>query len=105
MSLAISVIELKIAVFAKGTRTNGIASYSTDVESATYMVSVLRIAKWVNNRYKSVIMLVEPSNAKLRDTSCSMGPEVSFLAASGSKHHIALVEAYRPWFRFIDQAA
>ena len=88
--------EMKIAVFAKGTRTNGVPAYHTDEESAAYLVNVLRIARWVNWKYNSILMLVEPSQVGLRDASCSMGPRVTMAAVMGSRHHQALVAGWGP---------
>ena len=53
-------------------------------------------ARWVNNRYKSILLLVEPEKAKLHDLSSVMGPSVTFLNAAGSRYHAALVEAWQP---------
>ncbi len=87
---------MKIAVFAKGTRTNGVPAYHTDEESAAYLVNVLRIARWVNWKYNSILMLVEPSQLKLRDASCSMGANVTLAAVMGSRHHQSLVAGWGP---------
>jgi hypothetical protein len=100
MSEAVSNrLEMKIAVFAKGTRTNGVPAYRTDEESAAYLVNVLRIARWVNWKYNSILMLVEPSQTRLRDASCAMGPKVTLAAVMGSRHHQALVAGWRPQAR------
>ena len=100
MSEAVSIRpEMKIAVFAKGTRTNGVPAYRTDEESAAYLVNVLRIARWVNWKYNSILMLVEPSQMGLRDASCTMGPRVTLAAVMGSRHHQSLVAGWGPQAR------
>jgi hypothetical protein len=85
--------EHEVGVFAKGTRTNGLPTYKTDRESAIWMVTT-GIARWVNNRRNSVIMVVETAFAKIRDMSCQMGPTVIELAAQGSRYHQALCNAW-----------
>lgn len=85
--------EAEIGVFAKGTRTNGLPAYRTSYEGAAWMV-MQGIARWVNNRRKSVIMVIETALTKLRDESCQMGPAVIERAADGSKYHAAMVAAW-----------
>ena len=87
--------EMKIAVFAKGTRTNGTPAYRIDEQSAAYLVNVLRLARWVNNRYRSIIMLCEPAMLKLRDLSCTMGAGVTLAAVMGSRHHREVVDNWK----------
>jgi hypothetical protein len=84
-----------VAVFRRGQRTNSLPSARIPREQAQWMVDC-GAARWVNNRYKSVQMLVEEANAKLRDLSAMMGPNVTFLNAAGSSFHAALTDAWKP---------
>jgi hypothetical protein len=94
MSLPVRVEE-EIAVFGRGTRVNGIPSCRMDRIGAQYLVDC-GFAKWVNNRYKSILMLIEAANFKARDRSCSMGPRVIELAAMGNFAAVALVMGWTP---------
>lgn len=87
-------MEQEIGVFAKGTRTNHLPSYKTDRDSAQWMVTT-GIARWVNNRRKSVVMIVEMAFAKLRDLSSTMPASVTERAAEGCARARAMVEAWR----------
>ena len=84
-----------VAVFRRGERTNSLPSTHIPREQAKWMVDC-GAARWVNNRYKSILLLVEPEKAKLHDLSSVMGPSVTFLNAAGSRYHAALVEAWQP---------
>lgn len=84
---------MEIAVFKKGQRTNSIASERISTEDAQYMVDC-GVARWVNNRYNSVQMLMEAAIFKARDRSCSMGPRIIFLAACGDSSAMAMVDAW-----------
>jgi len=97
MSILVSP-EQEVAVFAKGTRTNGLPACRIDRIGAQYQVDC-GFARWVNNRYKSIIMLVDSAFAKLRDRSCSMGPRVIEQAAMGNKSAVALVIGWQPYLR------
>ncbi len=90
-------VEIEIAVFAKGTRTNGIPACRMDREGAQYQVDC-GYARWVNNRYKSILMLVDAANFKIRDRSCCMSDGVSDLAVMGDHAALALVARWRPVF-------
>lgn len=95
MSTSVSIRpELEIAVFAKGTRTNGIPAHRTDRESAVYLESC-GLARWVNNRRNSIIMLAERFELVLRGLSCKMDPSVTERAIDGSKYHRALIDGWR----------
>lgn len=86
-------IEFEIAVFGKGDRTSGLPRYRVSREQAAEWES-MGLARWVNNRRKSIIMIVEAQLLKIRDKSCQMGPEVIELAVMGSYYHAAIVAAW-----------
>jgi hypothetical protein len=74
--------EFEIAVFAKGQSVQDCPTERIAKEDAQYMVDC-GVARWVNNRYKSIQMLVQAASFKIRDRSASMGPRVSQLAVEG----------------------
>ena len=82
-------------MFKKGSRTNGLPHARVSVDQAEEWV-MSHVARWVNNRRKSIIMLVEAALLKIRDVSCQMGVSVIEQAAMGSHYHRTLTEAWRP---------
>lgn len=82
-------------MFARGTRVNGIPACRMDRIGAQYQVDC-GFARWVNNRYNSIIMSVDAANFKIRDRSCQMGPSVIDLAMMGDEAAIALRDAWMP---------
>lgn len=85
--------EFEIAVFGKGDRTSGLPRYRVSRDQAAEWES-MGLARWVNNRRKSIIMIVEAALLKIRDASCQMGPSVIEQAACGSHHHQVLAAAW-----------
>lgn len=93
MSEPVFTEDFEIAVFGKGDRTSGMPRYRVPRAQASEWV-LLGLARWVNSRYKSIIMIVEAQLLKIRDKSCQMGPAVIERAADGSKYHAAMVAAW-----------
>lgn len=90
--------EFEIAVFKKGVSVKGIASERISREEAQYYVDC-GVARWVNNRYKSVQMLIEAVPCKLRGTSCKPNHWVLQNAViEGQRSAIAIVNAWRHQF-------
>jgi hypothetical protein len=99
--------ELEIAVFARGQRTQSIPAFRMDRVGAQYQVDC-GFARWVNNRYNSILMLVEAANFKARDRSSQMGPRIIELAAMGNHAALALVAGWKPYLvpaRWINTAS
>jgi hypothetical protein len=86
--------ELEIALFEKGASCQSIPYCRISRIEAQYQVDC-GTARWVNRKYKSIIMLVTNRELKLRDRSCQMGPRIILLAAMGNDAAIALVEGWK----------
>jgi hypothetical protein len=87
--------EFEVAVFKKGVKTTSIASERISKVEAQWFVDC-GAARWVNNRYNSIIMLMEALPSKMRDQSAQMGPRVIEQFAMGDTRIAALVDAWRP---------
>lgn len=60
-----------------------------------YEQGVIRTAFKPNNKGKLKPVFVSLDViSKIRDLSCQMGPEVTLRAVGGSRHHMAIVEAW-----------
>ena len=89
--------EFEIAVFKKGASVKGIASERIAREEAQYYVDC-GVARWVNNRYNSIIMLIEAMPCNLRGTSCKPNHRLIEKVILGRRSAIAIIEAWRPKF-------
>lgn len=84
---------MEVAVFKKGQRTNSIASERISTADAQYMVDC-GVARWVNNRYNSVQMLMEAAIFKARDWSAQMGPSIIEQATEGNYKAVCILNAW-----------